>query len=106
MGAVIAPRVDPMLVMEFMEYGSLYDLLRNETMYAGGEILLQIIKDITQGINFLHSSRPPILHGDLKAKNILVDCRFRVSQPINHRSSVCACFVYSETLILFCSHIY
>lgn len=78
MGAVIAPRVDPMLVMEFMEYGSLYvsglgsikvseavrcrvshfatdlfrtsqDLLRNETMYAGGEILLQIIRDITQG---------------------------------------------------------
>ncbi|CAB9499442.1 activated protein kinase catalytic subunit alpha-1 [Seminavis robusta] len=77
MGAVIAPRVDPMLVMEYMEYGSLYDLLRNETMYAGGEIILQIIKDITQGINFLHSSRPPILHGDLKAKNILVDSRFR-----------------------------
>lgn len=77
MGAVICPRVDPMLVMEYMEYGSLYDLLRNETMYAGGEIILQIIRDITQGINFLHSSKPPILHGDLKAKNILVDSRFR-----------------------------
>lgn len=77
MGAVIAPRVDPMLVMEYMEYGSLYDLLRNETMYAGGEIILQIIRDITQGIQFLHASKPPILHGDLKAKNILVDARFR-----------------------------
>ncbi|KAG7367635.1 adenylate and guanylate cyclase catalytic domain containing protein [Nitzschia inconspicua] len=77
MGAVIAPTVDPMLVMEYMEYGSLYDLLHNETMRPGGDIILQIVRDITQGIQFLHASKPPILHGDLKAKNILVDSRFR-----------------------------
>jgi serine/threonine protein kinase len=77
MGAVISPSADPMLVMEFMEYGSLYDILRNETMYAGGEIILQVVRDITQGIQFLHASKPPILHGDLKARNILVDSRFR-----------------------------
>ncbi|KAG7367710.1 adenylate and guanylate cyclase catalytic domain containing protein [Nitzschia inconspicua] len=77
MGAVIAPTVDPMLVMEYMEYGSLYDLLHNETMSPGGDIILQIVRDITQGIQFLHASKPPILHGDLKAKNILVDSRFR-----------------------------
>mmetsp|Transcript_6825 Transcript_6825/g.12470 ORF Transcript_6825/g.12470 Transcript_6825/m.12470 type:complete len:772 (-) Transcript_6825:97-2412(-) len=77
MGAVIAPTVDPMLVMEYMEYGSLYDLMHNETMSAGGDIILQIVRDITQGIQFLHASKPPILHGDLKAKNILVDSRFR-----------------------------
>ena len=77
MGAVISRTVDPMLVLEFMEYGSLYDLLRNETMTAGGEIILQIVRDIVQGIQFLHASKPAILHGDLKAKNILVDSRFR-----------------------------
>ena len=77
MGAVITNKVDPMLVMEYMEYGSLYDLLHNETMDAGGEILLQITRDIVQGLQFLHASKPPILHGDLKAKNILVDSRFR-----------------------------
>jgi guanylate cyclase len=77
MGAVISPTVDPMLVMEFMEYGSLHDLLHNETMTPGGEIILQVIRDIVQGIQFLHASKPPILHGDLKAKNILVDSRFR-----------------------------
>ncbi|KAG7339958.1 adenylate and guanylate cyclase catalytic domain containing protein [Nitzschia inconspicua] len=77
MGAVIAPTVDPMLVMEYMEYGSLHDLLHNETMSPGGDIILQIVRDITQGIQFLHASKPPILHGDLKAKNILVDSRFR-----------------------------
>lgn len=36
MGAVIARNHDPMLVMEYMEYGSLHDLLRNETMYLSG----------------------------------------------------------------------
>ncbi len=60
-----------------MEYGSLYDLLHNETMNPGGEIILQVVRDIAQGIQFLHASKPPILHGDLKAKNILVDSRFR-----------------------------
>jgi serine/threonine protein kinase len=77
MGAVVSNRVDPMLVLEFMEYGSLYDLLRNETMTLNGELILQIGRDIVQGIQFLHASKPPILHGDLKAKNILVDSRFR-----------------------------
>ncbi len=66
-----------MLVLEFMEYGSLYDLLRNDTLTLSGEIILQIVRDIAQGIQFLHASKPPILHGDLKAKNILVDSRFR-----------------------------
>jgi serine/threonine protein kinase len=68
MGAVISVQADPMLIMEFMEYGSLYDLLHNETMSAGGEILLQIMRDIVQGIQFLHASKPPILHGDLKVR--------------------------------------
>ena len=66
-----------MMVMEYMENGSLYELLRNESCFMGGEIILQIVRDIAQGLRFLHSSKPPILHGDLKAKNILIDSRFR-----------------------------
>ena len=57
---------DPMLLMEFCEYGSLHDLLKNETMYAGGEICLQIMRDVASGLRYLHSSKPPIFHGDLK----------------------------------------
>lgn len=41
------------------------------------EIILQICRDIAQGLRFLHTSRPPILHGDLKGRNILIDSRFR-----------------------------
>ena len=66
-----------MLVMEYMAYGSLHDLLRNETMFLNGEMILQIARDLAQGLRYLHSSKPPVLHGDLKARNILVDSRFR-----------------------------
>eukprot|EP00980_Cylindrotheca_fusiformis_P006580 scaffold1387_cov103-Cylindrotheca_fusiformis.AAC.2 len=76
MGAIMN-RHDPMMVMEYMENGSLYDLLRNETVYTGGEIILQIVRDIAQGLRFLHSSKPAVFHRDLKAKNILIDSRFR-----------------------------
>lgn len=77
MGAVVARRHEPMLVMEYMDYGSLHELLRNETFELSGEIILQITRDLAQGLRYLHSSRPPILHGDLKARNLLIDSRFR-----------------------------
>jgi serine/threonine protein kinase len=38
---------------------------------------MQIVRDVAQGLRFLHASKPPIFHGDLKAKNILIDSRFR-----------------------------
>ena len=75
LGAVIDK--DPMLIMEYMENGSLYDILHNETMVIEGELLLPILQDISQGIRFLHSATPQIIHGDLKAANILVDRKFR-----------------------------
>ena len=68
---------DPMLVMEYMDYGSLYDLLHNETFDIEGEYILPIVQDIAQGMRFLHAADPQIIHSDLKAQNILIDRRFR-----------------------------
>lgn len=65
------------LVMEYMEHGSLYDLLHNETMAIDGELILPVLRDVSQGVRFLHSADPQCLHGDLKTANILVDHRFR-----------------------------
>jgi serine/threonine protein kinase len=76
-GAVIGKNVEPMLVMEYMDHGSLYDILHNETMIIEGELLLPILRDVSQGVRFLHSANPEVIHGDLKAQNILVDSRFR-----------------------------
>ena len=60
-----------------MDHGSLYDILHNKTMDLDGEIILPILRDIAQGVRFLHAADPQIIHSDLKASNILVDSRFR-----------------------------
>lgn len=67
---------EPMLVMELMDHGSLLDVLQNETFVLDGDLVLPILRDIAQGVLFLHNASPPIVHGDLKAENILVDGRF------------------------------
>lgn len=46
MGAVITGTRNPMLVMEYMDYGSLHGLLRNETMHLSGEIISQITRSV------------------------------------------------------------
>jgi len=76
MGAVVASDREPMLVMECMEYGSLHDLIHNHTMVLNGELVIPLLVDVCQGLMFLHSSKPPIIHGDLKAANVLVDSKF------------------------------
>ena len=77
MGAVLDKKEEPLLVMEYMDHGSLRDILNNETMLVDGELLLPILRDIAQGIRFLHAASPQIVHSDLKASNILVDARMR-----------------------------
>lgn len=77
MGAVISKKSEPMLIMEYMDHGSLSDLLKNASMIMDGDILLPILKDIAQGVRFLHAATPQVIHGDLKAANVLVDSKFR-----------------------------
>jgi serine/threonine protein kinase len=77
LGAVINSREEPMLVMEYMSHGSLYDILHNETMVLEGPMLLEMLCDICQGVRFLHACDPEVIHCDLKASNILVDSKFR-----------------------------
>lgn len=79
--------------MEFMDHGSLYDIIHNESMYVveyvvsrlmilfhrplEGDLILPILRDIASGMRFLHVHSNPIVHGDLKAANCLVDSHFR-----------------------------
>jgi serine/threonine protein kinase len=77
MGAVLESGEEPLLVMELMDHGSLFDLLHNDSMVIEGDIVLPILRDIAQGLRFLHAASPEIIHGDLKALNVLVDHKFR-----------------------------
>jgi serine/threonine protein kinase len=77
LGAVVEPDVEPMMIMEYMQHGSLHSMLHNETMIMKDEILLPILRDISSGCRFLHAADPQIVHGDLKAANVLVDDKLR-----------------------------
>lgn len=47
----------------------------NETVPLEGRLLLDLLMDVASGLRFLHASN--IIHCDLKAKNVLVDEKFR-----------------------------
>lgn len=76
-GAVIDRAVEPMMIMEYMEHGSLQEVLLNPSIVLESNMIHSILKDIAQGVRFLHSSNPPVIHGDLKTANVLIDSKFR-----------------------------
>ncbi|EGD74805.1 TKL/DICTY4/DRK protein kinase [Salpingoeca rosetta] len=76
-GGVVESSCDPMIVMEFMDLGSLYSILHNETTEVDGDVRYELLIDIISGCRFLHAAEPPIVHGDLKSMNVLVDAKFR-----------------------------
>ncbi|XP_032905360.1 ankyrin repeat and protein kinase domain-containing protein 1 isoform X1 [Amblyraja radiata] len=59
------------IVMEYLENGSLDKLLLKDTL--PWPMKFQIIHETSLGMNFLHSMKPPLLHLELKARNILLD---------------------------------
>lgn len=77
MGAVVETGETQSLVMEYMELGALYDVLRNKSIAFDGDLILPILQEISQGVRFLHGADPQVIHGDLKTKNILIDAKFR-----------------------------
>ncbi|XP_013881366.1 receptor-interacting serine/threonine-protein kinase 4 [Austrofundulus limnaeus] len=64
------------LVMEYMETGSLENLLATELL--PWELRFRIIHETAVGMNFLHCMNPPLLHLDLKPANILLDAHYHV----------------------------
>eukprot|EP00002_Diphylleia_rotans_P039547 TRINITY_DN9193_c0_g2_i1.p1 TRINITY_DN9193_c0_g2~~TRINITY_DN9193_c0_g2_i1.p1 ORF type:complete len:2481 (-),score=465.82 TRINITY_DN9193_c0_g2_i1:92-7534(-) len=66
------------LVCEYMQQGSLYDILHKKERMIGISQKIEYALDIAKGMQYLHSSKPPIVHRDLKSLNILVDDRGRL----------------------------
>jgi serine/threonine protein kinase len=42
-----------------------------------GDVILSVLRDVSQGILFLHKMEPSLVHGDLKSHNVLIDACFR-----------------------------
>ncbi len=67
MGGVLVNGRELCLVMELMEFGSLFDCLHNLLFPMEGELALNFLHNISRGMTFLHTADPPIRHGDLKS---------------------------------------
>lgn len=59
------------LVSPYMKNGNVRDYLAREAPLLNRRMLL--VSDTAKGLQYLHSRDPPIVHGDLKALNILIN---------------------------------
>lgn len=71
LGASIAPRL--CMVSEYMEGGSLYELLYKKKRIPSSRRRLVLALDIAKALAYLHSMQPQIVHRDLKSPNILLE---------------------------------
>ncbi|CAM0943404.1 unnamed protein product [Alopecurus aequalis] len=66
----------PILVYEFVQNGTLFELIHgnNKALQISFGTLLRIAHEAAEGLRFLHSdASPPVIHGDVKTSNILLD---------------------------------
>lgn len=56
-----------------MPNGSLFEVLQNDDVTLGWDSKMRFAVDVAKGLTYLHECVPPILHGDLKSLNVLVD---------------------------------
>ena len=65
--------MDPFcIVTEFIYHGNLYDLAHDKNMQLSPAYQWRCVIDVAKGMNFLHTTSPPIIHRDLKSPNILM----------------------------------
>ena len=74
----IHPRSSVYIVSEYMSRGTLYDVIMNPTIQLDTNMQVTFLRDIAQGMNFLHRQVPPVIHVDIKSKNMLLDERWMV----------------------------
>lgn len=77
MGASTEPG-NLMIITEMMPKGSVYDLLHDKETQLSFKHRMKIAKQAALGMNWLHRSKPPFIHRDLKTSNLLVDDNFNV----------------------------
>jgi serine/threonine protein kinase len=79
-----------------MGRGSLFDLLHDEKFALGWDLRVSICRDVSSGMNFLHTTTPPVLHRDLKVCVVVFYC---------FQLLLFSCNVLFENLEFFTSHL-
>lgn len=78
LGAGTNCRHEPFLVLEYVKRGSLNTILADHTIPISHADKLRFMLDAAKGMEYLHSTSPPIMHRDLKSANLLVTERWVV----------------------------
>ncbi|KAG6328811.1 hypothetical protein ID866_10279 [Astraeus odoratus] len=55
------------MVSPWMENGNAYEYVQNPLVDPR-----PLLSDIAEGLHYLHSHEPPVYHGDLQGKNVLI----------------------------------
>lgn len=63
--------------MEYVPGGSLASLIK-EFGALKDEMLIKLVYEVLEGLNYLHTQSPPVIHRDIKCANILVDLNLKV----------------------------
>lgn len=66
------------LILEYCHKGSLWSYLQNKDHTISWEERRRFAIEIAQGVHYLHSCTPPILHRDLKSLNIFLDGNLKI----------------------------
>lgn len=83
----------PIIVTQYYPHGSLFDLLkkgRRGDKRATSELTwirrIHMLRDVASGMQFLHTRKPPVIHGDLRSPNLLLEMGFfeRKDRPRYH----------------------
>jgi serine/threonine protein kinase len=75
-GGCLQPCV--LTVHEFCTKGSVYDVLNSPYEVINWNRVFKIARDTIKGLFYLHNCKPPIIHRNLKTRNLLVSLRFHL----------------------------
>jgi len=65
------------MITEYMSHGALGEILVNPSITIDLKTKVKIALDISNGVNYLHSLTPALLHADIKSYNVFVNADLR-----------------------------
>jgi p21-activated kinase 1 len=86
-------------VMEYINGVDLTEIIRCSRALLTERLIAVILREILEGVNFLHTSLYPIVHRDLKSDNILLSMDGNVK--ISKLKKYILFFYFSNTLLFF-----